>query len=219
MKLGSIKRMLTAALVTAMLAGTVLTVSASHPSEITDQGAPTPSEAVSESAPAVESATSVSANGNVKVAGTTVKNTVSGSIVVKSLQGVAVTTPAEEVKASLGLKAGQVPHIMVFDTDAKKSNLAMNCVNAAAAAVGADVVSTINVTLNAKENGKYISLSNGSAGMVVGLPKKADLTKTYFVVCVQPGGVVTILNDQDLSPATVTFEIKAGLGTYAMIAK
>ena len=218
MKLGSIKRMLTAALVTAMLAGSVLGVSASG-SPTSDSGVPTPSEAVIESAPAVESATSVSSNGNVKVAGTTVKNTVSGSIVVKSLQGVAVTTPAEEVKASLGLKAGQVPHIMVFDTDAKKSNLAMNCVNAAAAAVGADVVSTINVTLNAKENGKYISLSNGSAGMVVGLPKKADLTKTYFVVCVQPGGVVTILNDQDLSPATVTFEIKAGLGTYAMIAK
>ena len=219
MKLGSIKRMLTAALVTAMLAGSVLTVSASHPSDVVDPGVSPSTEAVSESAPAVESATTVSANGNVKVAGTTVKNTVSGSIVVKSLQGVAVTTPAEEVKASLGLKAGQVPHIMVFDTDAKKSNLAMNCVNAAAAAVGADVVSTINVTLNAKENGKYISLSNGSAGMVVGLPKKADLTKTYFVVCVQPGGVVTILNDQDLSPATVTFEIKAGLGTYAMIAK
>ena len=53
---------------------------------------------------------------------------------------------------------------------------------------------------------------------MVGLPKNADTSKTYSVVCVQPGGVVTILKDQDDSPATVTFEVKAGLATYAIVA-
>ena len=54
--------------------------------------------------------------------------------------------------------------------------------------------------------------------MVVGIPK-VDVTKTYSMVCVQPGGVVTILEDQDANPKTVTFAVQAGLGTYAIVAK
>ena len=95
----------------------------------------------------------------------------------------------------------------------------MECVNATAEALGGTSVATINVDLAAKENGKLVTLSSGSVGMVVGLPKGADTDKTYSVVCVQPGGVVTILEDTDASPATVTFEVKAGLGTYGIVAK
>lgn len=161
----------------------------------------------------------VSANAPVSIAGTSVRTTVAGSIKVDSLQGVAVITPLAEVKASLGLTDKQTPYIIAFDTDLKKSSKAMQCVNAAADSLGASFVTAINVTLGAKENGKIVSLSNGSAGMVVGLPKKADTSKTYYVICVQPGGVVTVLQDQDDSPASVTFEIKAGLATYAVVAK
>lgn len=161
----------------------------------------------------------VSANAPVSIAGTSVRTTVAGSIKVDSLQGVAVITPLAAVKASLGLTDNQTPYIIAFDTDLKKSSKAMQCVNAAADSLGASFVTAINVTLGAKENGKIVSLSNGSAGMVVGLPKKADTSKTYYVICVQPGGVVTVLQDQDDSPASVTFEIKAGLATYAVVAK
>ncbi len=162
----------------------------------------------------------VKAGGAVKLAGTSVTNTVAGAIVAKSVQGVAVTTPLANVKANLGLAVNQTPYITVFDTDAKKSNLAMACVNSAVQANGGSVVTSLNVDLGAKNsNGKFVTLSNGSAAMAVGLPKNADTSKTYYVVCVQPGGVITVLQDQDTNPATVTFEIKAGLGTYALVAK
>lgn len=160
-----------------------------------------------------------SASAPIMVAGTQVKTTVAGAFDIKEAQGAAVVTPLSEVKASLGLTGTQAPYVMAFDTDAKKSNLAMGCVNATAEALGGEVVTSLNVTLGAKENGKIVSLANGSAGMAVGLPKKADQSKTYSVVCVQPGGVISILEDQDNSPATVTFEIKAGIGTYGIIAK
>ena len=173
----------------------------------------------SSSASTGSSTASSSVNAPVSIAGTSVRTTVAGSIKVDSLQGVAVITPLAEVKASLGLTDKQTPYIIAFDTDLKKSSKAMQCVNAAADSLGASFVTAINVTLGAKENGKIVSLSNGSAGMVVGLPKKADTSKTYYVICVQPGGVVTVLQDQDDSPASVTFEIKAGLATYAVVAK
>lgn len=242
MKSKSIKKLLTAALVATMLVGSTLSVcatggkpgtggdggSSSDASEETaeETAEATVSEVAAEvvngeetSAPVTPAVSFVSANGNVSVAGMAVKNTVAGAIKVDSVQGLAVTTPLAEVKASLGLTGSQTPFIIAFDTNAKKSNLAMDCVNAAAESLGGQVVTAINVTLGAKENGKLISLSNGSAGMVVGLPKNVDTSRTYSVVCVQPGGVVTILNDQDSNPATVTFAVKAGLGTYGIVAK
>ncbi len=153
------------------------------------------------------------------VGGRTLQTTVAGAYAAKSVAGAAVTAPLAELKASLGLTGSQTPYIMLFDTDPKKSNLAMSCVNAAVDALGGSLVTTLNVDLGAKENGKRVALSNGSTGLVIGLPKNANTSKTYSVVCVQPGGVVTILQDQDSSPATVTFEIKAGLGTYGIVAK
>lgn len=168
---------------------------------------------------AVSAVQTFASGATVTVGGTAVKTTIAGAYAAKSVAGVAVTTPMADLKVSLGLKGSQTPYIMVFDTDPKKSNLAMNCVNAAVEALGGKLVTTLNVDLGAKENGKWVALSNGSAGLVIGLPKTADTSKSYSVVCVQPGGVVTILQDQDKSPATVTFEVKAGLGTYGIVAK
>ncbi len=166
-----------------------------------------------------ENVNMLSAGANISVAGSNVKSTVAGAYAVKSLQGAAVTTPLADIKASLNLKDGQTPYIMAFDTDAKKSPLAMDCVNAAISTQGGTLVTAINVDLGAKENGRLISLKNGSAALAVGLPKNADTNKAYYVVCVQPGGAISILKDQDSSSKTVTFEIKAGLGLYALVAK
>ena len=159
-----------------------------------------------------------SANADIKVAGSNVKTTIAGGYAAKKVEGVAVKTAMNEVKTSLGLKEGQTPYVIVYDTDPEKSDKAMACVNAAAESISAQFVAAINVDLGAKENGKFVSLSDGSIAMVVGIPK-VDVTKTYSMVCVQPGGVVTILEDQDTNPKTITFEVKAGLGTYAIVAK
>ena len=96
----------------------------------------------------------------------------------------------------------------------------MDSINAAAQALGANVITSLNVDLGAKKNGKFVSLKEGSIGMVVGIPKAAvDPTKTYTMICVQPGGAITILEDQDADPNTITFELKAGPAAYSIVAK
>ena len=149
----------------------------------------------------------------VNVAGSSVKTSIAGAYAAKGVQGVAVVDSLENVKS------GQTPYIMVFDTNAKRSPKAMACVDVAAAALGGEVAAVLNVDLGAKEKGRFITLSNGSAAMVVGLPKGVDTTKTVSVVCVRPGGTTTILEDKDANPNTVTFDVAAGLGTYAIVMK
>ncbi|MDE7427753.1 MAG: hypothetical protein K2N00_00535 [Lachnospiraceae bacterium] len=233
MKSKNMKRFLAATLAATMMMASALTAAAASGGSEGSSGTKeevveatgseaSGSEASAEAAAPVSTTANLQVNGanaKVNVAGTNVQSTVAGAVAVKTVQGVAVTTPAADVKANLGLTGKQTPFIMVFDTDAKKSSQAMACVNAAAEALGGTAVATINVDLSAKDNGKIVALSSGSVGMVVGLPKGADTTKTYSIACVQPGGVVTILKDVDDNPATVTFEVKAGLGTYGIIGK
>ena len=160
----------------------------------------------------------VTANATVTVNGQKVVTSVAGIYAAQKVQGCAVKTDLATVKANLGLKLGQNPKIVIYDTDSEKSSAAMVSVNAAAEALGATVVATLNVDLGAMENGKWITLTDGSIAMAVGLPKDADTTKTYSIICVQPGGETTILEDLDTNPNTVTFDVKAGLGTYALAA-
>lgn len=244
MKSKSVKKFLTVALVATMVMASTLTVAASSGGSGGSSGSGSSSSSSSSSSGSSSSSTTSTvaaeagtsdgsgeasapapsvpvygANAAIAVAGSAVRTTIAGAYDVKVLQGAAVTTPLAEVAASLGLTGSQTPYIMVFDTNPQKSYLAMNCVNAAAESLGGQVVGAINVTLGAKENGRLVTLTSGSAGMVVGLPKNADPSKTYCVVCVQPGGVITILNDVDSSPATVTFDVSAGIGTYGIVAR
>ena len=221
MKSKNMKRFLAATLAATMMMASALTAAAASGGS---EGSTDNKEEVVQAEAAAPVSTTANlqvngANAKVSVAGAAVQSTVAGAVAVKNVQGVAVTTPAADVKANLGLTGKQTAFIMAFDTDAKKSSQAMACVNAAAEALGGTAVATINVDLAAKDNGKIITLSSGSVGMVVGLPKGADTSKTYSIACVQPGGVVTILKDTDANPATVTFEVKAGLGTYGIIGK
>ncbi len=207
------KRILAVVLAATMVMASALTASATTTSTSGAGSCGSSSESATVAPEEVKSA-----NATVKIAGSNVKTTIAGGYAAKKVEGVAVTTPMDDVKVKLGLKAGQTPYVIIYDTDAKKSHLAMDCVNAAAESIGATFVAAINVDLGARENGKFVSLKDGSIAMVVGIPK-VDVTKTYSMVCVQPGGVITILDDLDTNPKTVTFEVKAGLGTYAIVAK
>lgn len=208
-----IKKILAATLAATMVMASALTVCATS----TQSGGSGSSESYVPQSYAEKAA--VTANASVKVGGVEVKTSVAGVYAAEKVQGCAVKTDLATVKANLGLKAGQNPKIVIYDTDPKKSEKAMACVNAAAEAAGASVVATLNVDLGAVEKGKWVTLTDGNVAMGVGLPKGADTTKTYVVICVQPGGETTILEDLDTDPKTVTFNVKAGLGTYALAAK
>ena len=221
MKFIKVKRVLTAALAASMVMASALTVSASG-SGTSDPGVSSSESSSSESSSGEATyaeTMSKSADAPVSVAGTDVKTSVAGVYAAQKVQGVAVTTPLAAVKTSLGLSGSQTPAIIIYDTDENKSYRAMECVNAAAEAINGTVVASMNIDLGAKENGKWVTLSSGSVGLVAGLPGDADTSREYCAICVQPGGVVTILEDQDTNPATVTFEVQAGLGTYAIVAK
>lgn len=204
-----LKKILAATLAATMVMSSAITVCAYESS------APAPAEAPVSSEPE----TIQTANAEMKVGGAVVRTSVAGAYAAHSVQGAAVKTSLETVRANLGLKSGQNPVITIYDTDPKKSPKAMESVNAAAEALGGDVVTTLSIDLGAKENGKWVTLSDGSVALATGLPKDADTTKKYSVVCVQPGGVVTILEDQDTDPKTVTFEVKAGVGAYGIVAQ
>lgn len=109
-----------------------------------------------------------------------VRTSVAGAYAAKSVQGTAVVTPLATVKASLGLTGAQKPAITIYDTDPKKSPAALASINAAASALGAEVLTSLNIDLGAKENGKWVRLSNGSVALSAGLPKGADPTKIYL---------------------------------------
>lgn len=217
MKLNKVKKLLTAVLAATMVMASAVTVSATgDPGSGADSGS---GDSGSSQAATYAEVMSKSADAPMAVAGTSVKTSVAGVYAAQKVQGVAVTTPTASVKTSLGLSASQTPAIIIYDTDEQKSYLAMACVNAAAESINGTVVASMNIDLGAKENGKWVTLSGGTIGLVTGLPKGADTNKEYCAICVQPGGIVTILEDQDTNPATVTFEVQAGLGTYAIVAK
>ena len=177
------------------------------------------SSSSSRASTASAAASSVRTSGaEISVAGSKVKTSVAGAYAAKKVQGVAVTNSLADVRSKLKLSGNQTPYVMIFDTDVKKSSKAMDSINAAVTALGGgEIAATLNIDLGAKEKGRYVSLSDGSVGMVVGLPKGVDTSKAVSVVCVRPGGKTTILEDTDTNPATVTFEVQAGLGTYAIV--
>lgn len=225
-----IKRMMAVVLAATMTMSTALTVCAADgsggsggsggTSGVESSTVTTTSSSDDSETPSVDVTKILSANTVVTIGGKNVVTTVAGAYLAEKVSGVAVITPAAELAGKLNLAVGQKPYIMVYDFNQKKSYLAMDSINGAAKALGADFITAINVNLGAMQNGKFTALTDGSVEVVVGLPKTAvDSTKSYFVACVQPGGAVTLYEDSDDNPQTLTFEVKAGLGAYAILSK
>jgi len=153
-----------------------------------------------------------------KVAGVT--SSVSGVYLASKVNGTAITTPMANIAAGYGLASNEKGYAKFSNLDAKKSNLAMACINAAAASQNAEVGPCINIELGKMTAGKYSLLPSTGAAIriAVGIPGNfAADGKTFAMVCVREGGVVTILPDLDTNPNTVTFDTTGGAGAYAII--
>lgn len=170
--------------------------------------------------PVIDATKVLSEAAKIKVGGKEVQTTVAGVYLANKVAGIAITTPVKELSEKLNLKDGQKAYVVAYDFDQKKSYNAMKSLSMAAEVLGADFVEAINVNLGAMQNGKFIKLEDGSVQMAVGIPKTAlDVNKTYSVIGVQSGGAITYYEDLDNDPQTVTFNVKAGLGAYAIVAK
>jgi len=160
-----------------------------------------------------------SSNAVISVAGSEVRTSIDGVYAATSVRGTAVTTSLADVRSALGLKEGQNPVIIIYDIDPKKSVNAMTSINIASDAMQANVVACLHIELGAKQNGEWVEVSDGSVALKSGLPQNADKTLTYSVLCVQTGGEVTVYDDLDNDPNTVTIPVKTGVNAYAIIAK
>ena len=133
-----------------------------------------------------------------------------GSTVVEQVVESTTTTSVAEVPAKSTV-AGVV-------TTTKGVYLAT--IDAAAASQGGEVGPMINLEFGKMAGGKYSLLSSDGPAIQIalGIPKSfAQAGKTYAMVRVQAGGVVTILPDIDDNPNTITFATTGGAGAYAII--
>lgn len=152
------------------------------------------------------------------VAGT--KSTTQGVYLASSVSGTAITSDLQGIADSYKLGSGEVPYARFSNMDVKKSVLAKAAIDDTAAAIGATVGPCINIELGKKANGKFSLLSEDGdkIAIKVGIPKGFKQADTeYAVICVRPGGVVSVLEDTDSDPDTVTIETAGGQGAYAIV--
>ena len=149
-----------------------------------------------------------------------VRTTVRGVYLATVVNGSVITTPLNTIAAGYGLTAGETPYARIYNMDVKKSPLAAAALNSVAQSVGATVGPYVNVELGKMSNGKFGLLPSDGAEITVsfGIPASfAQSGKTFAVACVRPGGAVSILQDVDDNPNTVTFNTTGGQGAYAII--
>ena len=214
MKARSIKRIMTSILVISLVMAPVITAAATTKS--------------GNSTSVVESIITSSTSGEVtsvaevpstsSVAG--VESTVTGVYLATSVNGSAITTSIAAIAEGYGLRGDEKPYAKFFDLDAKKSPLAKQAIDLAASSLGAEVGPMLNIELGKMSAGKYSLLpSDGTPiRLSFGIPSNfTQAGKTYAVVCVRTGGAVTVLEDVDTNPFTVTFDTTGGAGAYAII--
>lgn len=229
MKAQVVKRILSSALAMTLLLGSSNVALASSGSSLSGNSATTTVQAVEEIvAEQVMQIVNESSSGSVStiaeipttssVAG--VKSTVSGVYLATSVNGVAVTTGMTTIADSYGLAKNEKAYVRAYNFDSKRSTAAKAVIDSAAASMGAEVGPIINFEFGKMADGKFSLLPSDGASfnVKVGIPKSfAKEGKTYAIVCVRPGGAVSIIKDADNDPNTVTFPTTAGQAAYALI--
>jgi len=227
MKIKFIKKMLTTALVGVIVAGNVMTASATTQSSTGVDGATNDAQAVvsggtpsSISVVSSVAARTVYTSSSVSLGGKAVKSTVGGVFIAPNVNGLAVTTPLTTINASFGLTAGQSASIMVLEANAVNSPKSYAVAQNAATGLNGNVVAMLNLEFGFRQNGRYSDLTdNGTkAELAVGLPKTADTGKAYKVLTIKEGGFVTVTDDLDDDPNTVTIAFGGGKAAYALVA-
>ena len=149
-----------------------------------------------------------------------VKSTVAGAYSAKSVNGIAVTTPLADLTKALGLTGNQKPYLIAMDTDKTKSTAAMASLEGACEAINGTMGPVINLNLGVRDGVVFRTLTDSDATveMVIGIPKDfQEAGAKYAVIGVRYGGELTLYENKTDSTSTVTFDMEAGLGTYAIV--
>ncbi len=216
-----LKKVLAAALAMSLVMAPAITAGATDDT-------PEPGSSVEETVTGTASDTSVSAveaaavptTSTVTVDGKTLTSAVSGAYLSRQIPGTVIETGSAVISEGYGLTGAEKPYVRVYDITAKGSPAAYASINAAAAAVGGSVVSSVNMEIG-KLLGRNFSLLPQTGAPIIaafGIPKKSIAAGyAYAVICVRPGGAIEIMPDLDDDPATVTFSTTGGLGAYSIV--
>ena len=152
-------------------------------------------------------------------AGSKVTSTVYGSYAAESVPGVAFTTPSAEIVTAFGL-AGK-PYAVTTDFSGEASPAANVSLKHGVAISGAkELGPVINMNLAQLIGGRVSEIKDNGVTIpvTIGIPASfQDGVSNYAVIRVRRGGIVDILPDQDLDPATVSVPVTPGTGVYAII--
>jgi len=161
--------------------------------------------------------TQAATKSSVVVGGKTLTSSISGSYSAPNVNGTAVISAKADVNAALGLKSGETASVRIF-----KSNYgpkAQKCVADTAAALNVTVGPVLDINLGKiVKNGKYTNVQHINAPVVftVGIPASfANVESPFFMINIQPGGAVAVLQDMDTDPNTITFAT-ADFGVFAL---
>lgn len=217
MKVSIIKRVLATTLAIALVAAPVVSANASTVSGTVSGDCSSASTVAKKAAKSGGASSVAEIPTTSSVAGVT--TSVSGVYLASKVNGTAITTPMANIAAGYGLASNEKGYAKFSNLDAQKSNLAMACINAAAASQNAEVGPCVNIELGKMTAGKYSLLPSTGAAIriAIGVPANFANGKTLAMVCVREGGVVTILPDLDTNPNTITFDTTGGAGAYAII--
>lgn len=218
MKASIIKKLMMGALTASLVMAPAMSVFAATTTTTTKADTTTEVEEIVAESTSGEVTTVAEIPSTSSVAGVT--STVSGVYLATSVSGTAITSAVSSIAQGYGLTGSEKPYAKFSNMDPKKSNLAKQSIDMAAASQGAVVGPMLNIELGKMSGGKYSLLPSDGAAirLSVGLPKSfAQADKTFAVICVRAGGAVSILPDVDSNPNTVTFDTTGGAGAYALI--
>lgn len=158
----------------------------------------------------------VSFSSQATIGGKVVKSTVPGSYQLgTTVKAVVFTQSLDGIKAAAGMTGTDRPYARVYESNAKKSPLALETANGAAAALGKTLLSDtgININIGKMSAGKFTSLTD-SVKTPVTVALKGDAAGATSVIAVGPKGVVVAIEATNDGAGNITFEAIGGQYTY-----
>jgi len=151
--------------------------------------------------------------------GSKITSTVSGTYAAESVPGIAFIAPSADIVSAFGI-AGK-PYAVTSDFSGEASPAAYVSLKHGLLVSGAkELGPVINMNLAQLVGGRVSEIKdNGvTTPVTLAIPTSfVDGVSNYAVIRVRRGGIVDILPDLDLDPATVTVPVTPGTGVYAMI--
>ena len=177
---------------------------------------------VSESNGNGSSSATTAVTNNVFIGGKRVASTIGGIFTATSVNGVAITTPKENLAAAVGLseadvKAGTNVRSYICDNHDKASKAALQ---SAAEAAGKTVAGYINIDLyTITKKGVVTKVTSSTEPVTITLALPGRLAKTnnnFSIIAIDQDGKTVVMDDVDTDPKTITINTKV-FGAYSIV--